>query len=117
MAILTNICSGVGIDMADESSSARWGLLITGAFGFGCSDFPGQALLRANYQAMFPNDSNRLNDAMANLLMILMFGTLFATLSGAVTHPWVSIIVNTVFAIMALIGQFFLPKHVNRKLL
>jgi MFS family permease len=117
MAILTNICSGVGMDMADEDSSVRWGLLITGAVGFGCSDFPGQALLRANYQAMFPNDASRLSDAMANLLMILMFGTLFATLSGVATHPWVSVIINTVFAFMALIGQYCLPKHVNRKLL
>ena len=118
MAMTTNICSGLGMDIveSDANRGTRWGLLITGAFGFGCSDFPGQALLRANYQAMYPTDPRTLSDAMAHLLMILMMGTLLATLIGAATHPWVSIIINTVLAFVALICQFLLPKHVNRKL-
>ena len=115
VAMITNIFSGIGVDYIGNQST-RWGLLITGAFGFGCSDFPGQALLRANYQAMYPTDSKKLSDSMAHLLMVLMFGTFTATLIGAVTHPWVSIILNTVIAFLALIGQFLLPKHVNRKL-
>ena len=115
VAMITNIFSGIGVDYTGNQST-RWGLLITGAFGFGCSDFPGQALLRANYQAMYPTDPNKLSDSMAHLLMVLMFGTFTATLIGAVTHPWVSIILNTVLAFLALIGQFLLPKHVNRKL-
>ena len=115
VAMITSICSGIGVDYTGNQST-RWGLLIIGAFGFGCSDFPGQALLRANYQAMFPTDPNKLSDSMAHLLMVLMFGTFTATLIGAVTHPWVSIILNTVIAFLALIGQILLPKHVNRKL-
>ena len=106
--MITNIFSGIGVDYTGNQST-RWGLLITGAFGFGCSDFPGRALLEQTIKQCIQQTQTKLSDSMAHLLMVLMFGTFTATLIGAVTHPWVSIILNTVIAFLALIGQFLLP--------
>ncbi len=112
----TNIATGIGagIDENDaELTTTRWGLLLLGAVGFGISDFPGQALMRANYIKLWEDEPDNIEAAMAHMLFILMVGTLGAALYGSFVDVWVSVGINSFLAVLALACQWALPRRVN----
>ena len=127
-----NFATGVGIDIKlttqlnpvnnntmlnqyeGGTEVGRWCYLLLGAFGFGISDFPAQAIMRAQYHKIWEHDVEKLEAAMPNMLSVLMAGTLTAVLYGGYVHYWVAIGINSCLAIIALICQYFLPSFVNR---
>lgn len=127
VAIVTNFSTGLGVDikisMVGNSTIpsyeggdviSRWTYILVGAFGFGISDFPAQAIMRAQYHAIWESDLQKLESAMPNMLAVLMSGTLAAVLYGGFVSTWFSLTLNSVLAAVALICQYFLPKHINR---
>ena len=118
VAIITNIATGfaVKMDPLDENVAIlRWCLLVLGAAGFGISDFPAQAVVRANYVAMWRGDATKISASMGNLLCVLMFGTVAAALYGSYVDTWVSIGINSALAALSIAGQHLLPPSVNRR--
>ena len=76
----------------------------------------GQALLRANYSVLCRGQASaRLEAALAHLLCSLMASTLAAALYGGYVSVWTSLHVNSALAVAALVGQWTLPPHVNRR--
>ena len=75
-----------------------------------------KALLRANYAALWEGDADKLDQSMAHLLLILMSGTVAASLYGSFIPVWVSVAINSILALVAIACQFMLPQHVNRKI-
>ena len=131
-SIVTNIATGIGCGMDrsvpplfnhsitnstqtnEDNETTRTMFLIIGVIGFGISDFPAQAIMRAQYFSIWSHDSEKLESAMPHMLCCLMTGTLVAVLYGGFVDIWVSIGINTFLAALSIVCQFFLPLHVNR---